>query len=131
MRQSSHRAFALYEVLIGVAIFTAGVLALGGAVGNCIHATGLNAEEERVRQILSDRMAEIQATPGLPDNKKETKIDTGYGNILLVQQSVPAGLKGEFNTELTGINLITLTAQWKRNGIAQSRKVQFYLYRSG
>ena len=131
MWRSNRHGFALYEVLIGVAIFTAGVLALGAAASNCVHATGLNAEEDRVRQILADRMAEIQATPGQPDNRKETKIATGYGDVLLVQQSVPAALKGERDTELNGINLITLTAQWKRNGIAQSRKVQFYLYRNG
>jgi Tfp pilus assembly protein PilV len=131
MLRSKRSAFALYEVLIGVAIFTAGILALGGAVENCVHATGLNAEEDRVRRILSDRMAELQATPGFPDTKKETKVATGYGEVLLVQQSSPASLKGENNTELNGINLVTLTAQWKRNGVAQSRKVQFYLYRNG
>jgi hypothetical protein len=76
-------------------------------------------------------MAEVQATPGLPDTKKETKVATGYGEVLLVQQMTPAALKGENNTELNGINLVTLTAQWKRNGIAQSRRVQFYLYRNG
>jgi hypothetical protein len=100
-------------------------------VENCIHATGLNAEEDRVRQILSDRMAELQATPGFPDTKKETKVATGYGEVVLVQQSSPAALKGENNTELNGINLVTLTAQWKRGGVAQSRKVQFYIYRNG
>jgi Tfp pilus assembly protein PilV len=131
MWRSKRSGFALYEVLIGVAIFTAGILALGSAVENCIHATGLNAEEDRVRQILSDRMAEIQATPGNPETKKETKVATGYGEVLLVQQSIPAELKGENNTELTGINLITLTAQWKRGNVAQSRKVQFYIYRNG
>ena len=131
MWRNKRRAFALYEVLIGVAIFTAGVLELGAAVENCVHATGLNAEEDRVRQLLSDRMAEIQATPGTPDAKKETKLATGYGDVVMVQQAVPAGLKGELNTELNGIQLVTLTAQWKRNGVAQSRKVQFYLFRSG
>ena len=131
MLRSKRSAFALYEVLIGVAIFTAGILALGSAVQNCIQATGLNAEEDRVRQILSDRMAELQATPGFPDTKKETKVATGYGEVVLVQQSSPAALKGENNTELNGINLVTLTAQWKRGGVAQSRKVQFYIYRNG
>jgi Tfp pilus assembly protein PilV len=131
MLRSKKSAFALYEVLIGVAIFTAGILALGSAVENCIHATGLNAEEDRVRQILADRMAELQATPGFPDTKKETKLATGYGEVVLVQQSAPAALKGENNTELNGINLVTLIAQWKRNGVAQSRKVQFYIYRNG
>ena len=124
-------AFALYEVLIGLAIFSVGVLALGRSVQNCLNASGLNAEEDRVRQILADRMAEVQATPGMPDTKKETKVATGYGDILLVQKSAPATLRGENNTELSGINLVTLSAEWKRGGAAQSRKVQFYVYRGG
>ena len=131
MWRNSRKAFALYEVLIGLAIFSLGVLALGRSVQYCLNASGLNAEEDRVRQILSDRMAEIQATPGFPDTKKETKIATGYGDVVLVQQSTPAGLKGENNTELSGINLITLTAKWRRGGVDQSRKVQFYIFRNG
>src|SRR5207245_1675421 len=47
------RAFALYEVLLGVAIFAVGVLALGRAVENCLNASMLNAEEEAVRQMES------------------------------------------------------------------------------
>jgi Tfp pilus assembly protein PilV len=124
-------AFALYEVLIGLAIFSIGVLALGRSVQNCLNASGLNAEEDRVRQILADRMAEVQATPGFPDTKKETKVATGYGDVLLVQRSVPTALKVDANTEINGINLVTLSAEWKRNGVAQSRKIQFYVYRPG
>jgi Tfp pilus assembly protein PilV len=133
MWRSKHMraAFALYEVLIGLAIFSLGVIALGRSVQNCLNASGLNAEEDRVRQILADRMAEIQATPGMPDDKKETKVATGYGNVLLVQKLVPAALKGDLDAELSGIQLVTLTAQWKRGGVAQSRKIQFYLYRNG
>ena len=67
------RAFALYEVLLGVAIFCIGVLVLGRSVENCLRATSLSAEEDRVRQILSNRMAEIQVAPGLPDESKETE----------------------------------------------------------
>jgi Tfp pilus assembly protein PilV len=87
MSRSRRKAFALYEVLIGLAIFSLGVIALGRSVQNCMNASGLNAEEDRVRQILADRMAELQATPGLPDAKKETKLNTGYGNIVLVQRT--------------------------------------------
>jgi hypothetical protein len=129
-RIARRRAFALYEVLIGVAIFVIGVLALGRAVQNCLNASTLNAEEERVRQILSNRMAEIQAAPGFPDSAKESKIDTGYGVVKLIQKVAPAGLK-ENNVQLTGIDLVTLTAQWTRGGIAQSRELQFYVYRVG
>ena len=124
-------AFALYEVLIGVAIFTAGILSLGWSIQNCLNASALGAEDDRVRQILSDRMAEVQATPGFPDTKKETKVATGYGEVVVVQRSVPANLKVDANTEINGINLVTLSAEWKRNGVPQSRKIQFYVYRSG
>jgi len=125
------RAFALYEVLLGLTIFVVGVLVLGRSVQNCLNASSLGAEEDRVGQILANRMAEIQATPGFPDVKKETKVATGYGEIVLVQRSAPAGLMVEQNTELTGLNLVTLRAEWKRNGVAQSKKIEFYVYRSG
>ena len=124
-------AFALYEVLLGLAIFAVGVLALGRAVGNCLTASTLNAEEEAVRQILSNRMAEIQATRGAPDRAKEFKIDSGYGAIKLIQKSVPAELIEPNNTQLNGINLVTLTAQWERGGISQSKQIKFYVYRPG
>ena len=40
-----------------------------------------------------------------------------YGDVMLVQTSRPAGLKGENELELNGINLVTLRADWKRNGV--------------
>lgn len=125
------RGFALYEVLIGVAIFALGVLALGRAVENCLNASTLNAEEAAVRQILANRMAEIQTAPGLPDRSKEFKINSGYGIMKLIQKSVPAELVEQNNTRLSGINLVTLTAQWQGGGVSQSKQVSFYVYRPG
>jgi hypothetical protein len=132
MRRSKKtlRAFALFEVLIGLSIFVVGTLTLGRAVQNCMNATALSAEEDRVRQILSNRMAEIQATPGNPDPKRESKIETGYGQVVLKEKSAPSGLKTEKDIELAGINLVTLTAEWTRGGVKQSRSVEFYVYRS-
>jgi len=121
--------FALYEVLLGVTIFAVGVLALGRAVENCLNASMLNAEEERVRQILSNRMAEIQASPGLPDTAKEFKINTGYGIVKLIQKSAPAGLTEPGNIQLSGIYLATLSAQWMQGGVTQSKQISFYVYR--
>jgi hypothetical protein len=123
--------FALYEVVLGVAILAVGVLALGRAVENCLNASMLNAEEEAVRQILSNRMAEIQAAPGFPDRAKEFKIQSGYGAVKLVQKSAPADLTEPGGTRLSGINLVTLTAQWERGGSSQSRQIKFYVYRQG
>ena len=123
--------FALYEVLLGVAIFAFGVLALGRAVENCLTASTLSAEENSVRQILSDRMAEIQASRVLPDQAKELKIDSSYGVVKLIQKSVPAELTEPNKTMLNGINLVTLTAKWERRGVIQSSELRFYIYRPG
>ena len=123
--------FALYEVILGVAIFAVGVLALGRTVENCLNASMLNAEEEAVRQILSNRMAEVQAAPGFPDRAKEFKIQSGYGVVKLVQKSAPANLTEPGGIQLNGINLVTLTAQWERGGSSQSKQIKFYVYRQG
>jgi hypothetical protein len=125
------KAFALYEVLIGVAIFAIGVVALGRAVENCLNASSISAEESAVRQVLSDRMAEIQATSVVPDTEKEFKIKSGYGLVRLIQKSVPAGLTEPDNTVISGISLVTLTAYWQHAGVPQSKQIQFYVYRSG
>jgi hypothetical protein len=114
-----------------VAIFAFGVLALGRAVENCLTASTLSAEENSVRQILSDRMAEIQASRVLPDQAKEFKIDSGYGAVKLIQKSVPAELTEPNKTMLNGINLVTLTAKWERRGVTQSSQIRFYIYRPG
>ena len=125
------RAFALYEVLLGLAIFVVGVLMLGRSVQNCLNASILSAEDERVRQILLNRMTEIQATPGFPDERKETKINTGYGEVNLIQNSEPSGLKNDKDLEMGGINRVTLRAEWTRGRVAQLRKIEFYVYRGG
>jgi len=130
-RVRSKYAFALYEVLLGVAIFSLGVVALGRAVENCINASTISSEENVVRQILSDRMAQVQAALAVPDPEKEFKIKTSYGRIVLTQKTVPAALTEPDNTLITGINLVTLTARWEHAGVPQSKQVQFYVYRSG
>lgn len=125
------RGFALYEVLIGVTVFVIGVLAIGRSIQNCLNASTLTAEDGRVRLILANRMAEIQASPGAPDGAKETKIDTGYGTVKLIQKSVPAQLTEEDGVELNGVNLVTLKVEWERGGVAQSEAIEFYVYRAG
>ena len=129
-RSRSKYAFALYEVLIGVAIFSVGVIALGRAVENCINASTISAEENAVRQILSDRMAQVQAALAVPEAEKEFKIKTSYGRVTLTQKTAPAALTEPDNTLITGINLVTLTAHWDHAGVPQSKQIQFYVYRS-
>src|SRR5437867_11104901 len=123
--------FAPYEVLMGLAIFALGVLALGRAVQNCMNASALNAEENRVRQILSNRMAEVQTAREVPDQSKEFNIDTGYGIMKLIQKSAPAGLEENDGASLAGVNRVLLTAKWTRGGAEQSQQIEFYVYRPG
>ena len=124
-------AFALYEVLLGLTIFAVGALALGRAVQNCLNASTLSAEENRVRQILANRMAEVQTTPGAPDQSKEFNVDTGYGMVKLIQKSEPAGLEEADGAPLGGVTRVVLTAKWTRGGGKQSQQIQFYVYRPG
>ena len=130
-RSFRRRGFALYEVLIGVTVFVVGVVAIGRSIENCLTASTISAEDSRVRQVLANRMAEIQAAPGVPDTSKENKVDTGYGVVKLIQKSAPAQLTEEDGLELTGVNLVTLKAEWQRGGVTQSESVQFYVYRAG
>jgi Tfp pilus assembly protein PilV len=127
----SQFGFALYEVLMGVAIFALGVLALGRAVENCLNASALNAEDGRVRLLLSNQMAEVQTTPGLPAEKKEFNVNTGYGTVKLIQTSTLAGLKDENGAELSTLHRVTLTAKWRHAGTEQSEVIEFYVYRPG
>jgi hypothetical protein len=129
-RARSKYAFALYEVLLGVAIFALGVVALGRAVENCLNASTISAEENVVRQILSDRMAQVQAATAVPETEKEFKIKTSYGRVILTQKAAPAALTEPDNTLITGINLVTLTVRWQHAGVPQSKQIQFYVYRS-
>ncbi len=133
MQRSRARAlgFALYEVLIGLTIFVVGIVVVGRSIENCMNASSLSAQEDRVRQILANRMAEVQATPGSPDTAREFRIESGYGLVRLIQKSAPADLKNEKNVEIGGVNRVTLIAQWSRSGTTQSKKIEFYVYRAG
>ena len=130
-RSRSKYAFALYEVLLGVAIFALGVISLGRAVQNCINASSISAEENVVRQILSDRMAQVQAASAVPEPEKEFKVATNYGRVILTQKTAAAAMTEPDNTVINGINLVTLTARWEHAGVRQSKQIQFYVYRSG
>ena len=123
------KAFALAEVMLGVLIFSIGIIALGRTVSNCVNASALSADDARVREILANRMVEIETTPGQPDKSKELKVDTGFGIVKLVQKAAPQEMTEEDGTKLTGIIRVTLTANWTRGGSDQSKQIAFYVYR--
>ncbi len=117
--------------MIGVTIFVVGILALGRSVENCLNASEITTDENRIRMILSNRMAEIQTAPGNPDASKVIKVKSDFGVVRLIQKSVPARLKQEDGVELNGLRRVLLTAEWSRGGIRQSKQISFYVYRAG
>jgi hypothetical protein len=66
----------------------------------------------------------------LPDESAKSEVETGYGSVNILQKSGPAGFQ-EDEVELKEINQVTLTAEWMRGGVPQSRTIEFYVYRSG
>ena len=76
-------------------------------------------------------MAEVQTTPGVPDQAREFTVDTGYGKVQLTQTSTPAGLKDDNDAELAGMHRVRLIAKWTRAGSPQSQQIEFYVYRPG
>lgn len=123
--------FALYEVLLGLAIFVVGVLVLGRAVQNCLNASTLSEEDNRIRQLLANRMAEIQASPISPDPSRETKVDTGYGIVNLIEKATMEQLEEPDHTLVSGIRRVTLRAEWVRGGVQLNKQLVFYVYRAG
>ena len=130
MLRTKKFGFALYEVLLGLAIFAIGVIALGRAISNCVNASSLSTDDARVRQVLANRMAEIETTPGQPDKVKVTKIDTGYGWVRLAQSTQPEEMS-ENQAPVQGILRVTLTATWTRGGAEQKKEIAFYVFRAG
>lgn len=122
--------FLLLEIMIAVAIFTLGVLALGRCLSTCIQAQGIRAQEERARLALENDMLGIQADAVLPDQNKTKKLDGMFSGITLVERRRTIDVKNEKGVTLNDLHEITITANWTSgDGRAQTRSVAFDLLR--
>ncbi len=127
-RVREERGFWLLEALLAVAIFSWGILALGGAVNNCIAAQRIKQEDVRARLALNNRMAEIEAgSVQLADSAVEDLKDAFEG-MKLKQTRVPLKRKNEKEQDISGIYAVTLQVSWKSDGQELSRELDFYVY---
>ncbi len=118
----------LLEILLAIAIFAMGVLALGRCVQACLDAGRLRAEDARARQLLENRMTEISASPALPERERRRELSTGpFAGLTLVESRRALDLKNEQNLPLPGLYEITLRAEWPTG----NRTASFYLLRAG
>lgn len=123
----------LLEILLAIAIFAMGVLALGRCVQACLDASRLRAEDSRARQLLENRFTEISASPALPERERRRELETGpFAGLTLVESRRALDLKNEKNLPLPGLYEITLRAEWPTGRTTTgSRTTSFYLLRAG
>jgi len=124
----NERGFWLLEALLAVAIFALGILALGGAMNNCIVAQRIKQEDVRARLALNNRMAEIEAGSVQLEDSKAEDLKDAFDGMKLKQTRVPLNRKNEKDQEIAGIYAVTLAVSWKSDGQELSRELNFYVY---
>ena len=130
IRSARQRGFLLLEIVLAVAIFTVGVLSLGRCLNNCLVAQQIQSEEERARAALENRMAEIQASPALPDEYRKRQLNGMYTGVTLIERRKAVAVKNENNVDMGDLHEVTLTTEWSApDGRTLSRSVAFDLLR--
>ena len=128
----SRHSFALLESMFGVAIFAIGVLALGACVNNCMVAERVNAEDQRARLALQNRMGEIEAQEAMviPRADSSTEELKGmFSGITLKETRTDLFAKNEKEQDLTGLVRIDLEADWISGTRHESKQIFFYVLR--
>lgn len=120
------RGFVLIEVMLAVAIFALAVLALGRSVENCIAAQIVKEDDERARQFLENRMAEIEmgAVQLSPSSNEELK--GAFVGMKLKTLRTPLKRKDEKGRDIPGLHQVNLELSWKFDGVPQSRGLTFF-----
>lgn len=119
--------FLLFEVMLGVAIFATGVIGLAYAVNNCLDAQAAMAEADRARLALENRMSEIFGGAVAGDAAETVQLEGAFDGISMKQTVVPLEADDEEGNAITGLNVVTLTAEWVSAGEKQSRQISFYV----
>ncbi len=129
LARRADRGFLLLEVVVAVAIFALGAVAIGRVMSECLATQRIRFETERARLILQNRMAEIQAATGMPDDLKRRTLPAPFLGYTLTEKRVPLNLRNDDGTVLGGMNEVQLTVEWEVNGQKVQRSVAFYLLR--
>ncbi|XHR29307.1 MAG: hypothetical protein ACFUZC_01840 [Chthoniobacteraceae bacterium] len=114
--------------MIGVAVFSLGMLALARCAGGCLGAEAARAWDERARVALANRAAEIEAGAAKIDTDATEKLTGPFEGITLRQKRKPLPIKDEAGKDLAGIFQIQLEAVWQEWSGTQSKTLTFYVY---
>lgn len=121
--------FLLLETMIGVLIFSIGVLGMARAVNNCLGAERLKNEDQCARLALENRMAEIEAGAVVVEDAKSEQLKGQFRAITMKQSRKPFPEKGDKNQKLSGLYIIDLEASWTAQFGVHSKELTFYVYR--
>jgi Tfp pilus assembly protein PilV len=124
------RAFALLESMFGVAIFAIGVLALGACVNNCMTAERVNAEDQRARLALQNRMSELQSGATEIKDSSTEEMTGMFAGITLKETRTLLKAKNEKDQDLPGLMRIDLEADWRSGSRQESKQLFFYVLRT-
>ena len=129
-RRRASAGFLLLEILLATFIFVVGILALGRCMSNCLDAQEFRGQEDRARLALENRMAEIQASPALPDDNHRSVLKGMFAGMTLIERRRTLDVKNQDNVALPNLHEITITAEWTGpGGRRQDREVAFTLLR--
>lgn len=123
-------AFVLLEVMLGVMIFSVGVLALGRCVNNCLAAEGARRDDQRARLALENRMAQIETGEVLTEKNLSDKLEGMFTGMTLKQSRKPLHLKNEKDEDLPGLYEVSLEVDWQSGGEPQAKTLTLYVLRA-
>ena len=133
MTPSFHRragGFLLIEILLAVAIFVVGVIALGRCVTNCTTAQNIRDQEERARLALQNATLELQASPALPEESHKEKLKGMFEGMTLIERRRTLSVENEDHVLMPDLHEITLRVEWQDgNRTPHAREVSFALLR--
>ena len=130
---SQHRrpgGFLLIEILLAIAIFVVGVIALGRCVSNCTTAQSIRNQEERARLALQNATLEVQASPLVPDENHREKHKGMFEGLTLIEHRRSLAVENEDHVLMPDLHEVTLRVEWADgNQQTHGREVTFTLLR--
>jgi prepilin-type N-terminal cleavage/methylation domain-containing protein len=119
--------FTLFEVMLAIMLFSFAVIGLATALNRALDASTIRRRETEVRNGLENTLAELRLQPLQPGKLSTGKPDA-RGVVYSTEVKVADTLETEQKDKLTGMYIVTVTANWKTGSEDQERQVQLYVY---
>jgi hypothetical protein len=124
----AQRGALLFEVMLAVGIFAAGVLALGKCMENLLRAERFRREEALAQRVLANYLVQIE-TEAIPLADKMTEqLKGAWTGMTMNITREPLKLTNEKEQELFGLYRVTLDLTWKSGTENISRTLSFTTY---